>query len=111
MSYTPKNNELVTILIPVEPNEKPEIAMVIRQATTEDKRRYMERLTTALGSCEELEEESIQTFLDNPSIFMCLYEDEVKLVDSEYIQGPLTEESPEEASILCVHHTGPSVNG
>ena len=93
MSYTPKNNELVTTLTPDEPNEKPEIAMVIRQATKEDKLRYMERLKTALGSSEELEEESVQTFLANPSIFMCLYEDEVKLVDSEYILGPLTEES------------------
>lgn len=111
MSYKPKNNELVTTLTPDEPNEKPEIAMVIRQATTEDKLRYMERLKTALGSSKKLEEESVKIFLTNPSIFMCLYEDEVKLVDSEYILGPLTEESPEEASILCVHHTDPSVNG
>lgn len=100
MSYTPKNSELVTILISDEPNEKPEIAMVIRQATTEDKRRYMERLTTALGSCEELEEESIQTFLDNPSIFMCLYEDEVKLVDSEYILGPLKESEEDQQRVV-----------
>lgn len=102
MSYTPKNNELVTTQVPDEPNEQPEIAMVIRRATQEDKVRYVERLKTLLVN-EEFQQESLRTFFASNSLFLCLYQDELKVVDSANILGPLTEDSPESSIPSTIH--------
>jgi hypothetical protein len=75
----------------------PEVAMIVSVASTEDKLRYLERLKALLDENAEVEQSSIDAFFANENVFVCLYKDEIRLVDAQYISGPLKPEENKEA--------------
>lgn len=89
MSYQPRNNELVLTLVPDEPGAQPTIGMIVRRASTKDKQEFVDRFSIRLNDGEELEEATRVSWMANPDIWVCLYEDEILMVDQDNIVGPL----------------------
>lgn len=97
MSYTPKIGELVLIEFPsgTSEHQMPKVALNAGKATLENKQDYMKRVLELISHNGEIEQSSIQTFLANPDIYVCLYNEQVGLVDAKFIVGPYKQQEEE----------------
>lgn len=87
-TFEPQDRDLVYTINPEQPNEKPTLAFVVRRASTEDKELFVARMKTRLGSGEELEEKTLHEWMKNESIFLCIEDEEITMIDGKFIKGP-----------------------
>lgn len=91
MTYEPRDGQLISVLVPDEPNEREMTAMVVRKASERDKKEWVERFKSRLKPGEEIEEESLNSWLFSDLIWICICQDEITMVHQDNITGPLDE--------------------
>jgi hypothetical protein len=92
--YRPRDNEFVLTMTPDLPNAEPELTLIIKKATREQKQEFLEKMQTRLAlessSYEILPSEE---WLESDDIYMAIdLKDQITLVSAEFILGPYKEE-------------------
>jgi len=85
-NYVPQNGHLIYTFDPDNLEDPPTIAMVIRQATREDKIKYVQELQTKLAPGQELEEKTLMAWFKDIQ-YLCLEGEEITLISPEFIAG------------------------
>lgn len=92
--YKPKDNEFVLTMTPEIPNAEPELTLIIKKATREQKQEFVEAMQTRLAlELPNCELQIPEGWLETDEIYMAIdLKDQVTLVSSKFILGPCKEE-------------------
>ena len=91
--YKPNSNEFVWVSDPERKTEEPELALIINQATVEQKRDHISKMTLALtakGSKYEIH--NLDSWIEDPDIYLAISGEQVIFVSGESIVGPCVKE-------------------
>jgi hypothetical protein len=87
-NYVPQNGDLIYTIDPDGLETTPTIAMVIRQATRQDKINYVLRMQAQLPPDQELEKKTLRAWFKGVQ-YLCMEGEEITLIDPEFIAGPV----------------------
>jgi hypothetical protein len=99
MDFEPKPNDIVATFNPLDKEKEDGNVFIVRKATNEDKERFFERLKEQLGSGEEVTDNDLKEWYENPEIFLCIDNDEVTLVSRANISHLVIRDGETYASI------------
>src|SRR5690348_15283822 len=93
-TYIPRAKEMVwtrdrDLDNPTNEDLPPTMAFVVRRATRDDKIKYILRMKSKLTPGDALDKKSLRDFFKNENAFLCIEDEEVTMVISDYIIGPV----------------------